>query len=850
VLLGAALFVGLAPSVAVGTDGTPLFQFLAFYSGDLEILPGPIMHLHGPIHTNGSLYLNSANNLTIAESAAVPIVSVSAAGSIVRGRKDDPASCTGTVSIASLQDANNDGILDRLNMPCYGNQTDAQLAQWLGSIRARQPVLAVPDPSILSRGAGQYWIGADLRIVLNLDRPDPFGRFPIEAQDVNGAVDPVANTSLQAFMNVFPGAIFYNDRPRPGEDQDLPCSNGNSYCRFDNYLPPLPDANHVYPCARTGLGLYPLADCPFMVLNEIHVSTGTLTARKGGFYNNREHAWVYMLNVNVRDLLWWNRSGPMAGQLFNPDDDSDFGVVVFLSVQGPGSTGAIPSPRYGVRVFGSPNLDFPAMADPTGLTVTSDQAVYVEGDYNVGNGATPRVPASLVGDTINVLSNNWWRGYTGDLVNYPNCKGDCQSRRPLANRTAGHAIPGWAGFPNRTDVFAAFIGGVDVTAVGNYNGGFENYPRFHERWGGVTSFYRGSFVSLGQPQRANGPWCGTGAGCNIYDPPVRNWNFDAAFLNTLNLPPLTPHSGCGDGVVDPGEACDDGNTLPGDCCTPTCSFEPAGAPCTDASPCSTDACDGAGVCAHTPGNAGVICRPADGACDAPESCDGVTPECPADLAAVDGTPCDDADACTLDDTCRLGACEPGTPDPCDDGNPCTRDACDTAAGCAHDATPDATCRAAASSSFQLTRSDGATRSLRWRWSRGTSTSVADFGDPTTSTGYVLCLFDAAGVVLSAEVPPGTPRWRARARGYRYRDAVGAAADIEQIGLVASGIDRTRITLVGKGDALPDPDLDQGLTLPITLQLRRDDADQCWGQTFQPEDTSRNDEGGFKARAVR
>ena len=28
--------------------------------------------------------------------------------------------------------------------------------------------------------------------------------------------------------------------------------------------------------------------------------------------------------------------------------------------------------------------------------------------------------------------------------------------------------------------------------------------------------------------------------CNIYNPPTRNWNFDPAFNNAANLPPLTP----------------------------------------------------------------------------------------------------------------------------------------------------------------------------------------------------------------------------------------------------------------------------------------------------------------------
>ncbi|MFN8644195.1 MAG: hypothetical protein U0802_22005 [Candidatus Binatia bacterium] len=46
---------------------------------------------------------------------------------------------------------------------------------------------------------------------------------------------------------------------------------------------------------------------------------------------------------------------------------------------------------------------------------------------------------------------------------------------------------------------AAFLGGVDATTGSTYNGGLENYPRFHEDWGGTTLTYQGAFVSLGTP---------------------------------------------------------------------------------------------------------------------------------------------------------------------------------------------------------------------------------------------------------------------------------------------------------------------------------------------------------------
>jgi hypothetical protein len=36
---------------------------------------------------------------------------------------------------------------------------------------------------------------------------------------------------------------------------------------------------------------------------------------------------------------------------------------------------------------------------------------------------------------------------------------------------------------------------------------------------------------------ANYPWPGTGT---VYNPPTRNWSFDTNFLNSTQLPPLTP----------------------------------------------------------------------------------------------------------------------------------------------------------------------------------------------------------------------------------------------------------------------------------------------------------------------
>src|SRR5262249_5036569 len=178
-------------------------------------------------------------------------------------------------------------------------------------------------------------------------------------------------------------------------------------------------------------------------------------------------------------------------------------------------------------------------ADPTGVTVATDQAMYVIGDFNRGTagGGVPRQPASLIGDSINVMSSRFWQSQAA--CNTTLCR-DGQSVASLNNLT--RAAP-------NTWINGAVRGGVDTTplngGVAAYNGGLENYPRFHEDWsGGRALNYQGSFVSLGTPEHVNGSWCGTGGtlggGCNIYNPPTRNWNFDPAFNNAPHLPPLPP----------------------------------------------------------------------------------------------------------------------------------------------------------------------------------------------------------------------------------------------------------------------------------------------------------------------
>jgi len=86
--------------------------------------------------------------------------------------------------------------------------------------------------------------------------------------------------------------------------------------------------------------------------------------------------------------------------------------------------------------------------------------------------------------------------------------------------------------------------------------------------------------------------------------------------------------GCGDGIVQSGEECDTGPANGNGCCDASCHLVPAG----------------------------TTCRPASGPCDAPESCDGASATCPADVAVADGTACGAGGPACVTATCQSGAC--------------------------------------------------------------------------------------------------------------------------------------------------------------------------------------------------
>jgi hypothetical protein len=186
----------------------------------------------------------------------------------------------------------------------------------------------------------------------------------------------------------------------------------------------------------------------------------------------------------------------------------------------------------------------------------------------------------------------------------------------------------------------------------------------------------------------------------------------------------------------------------------------------------------------------------------------------------------------------------------------------TSSGPACAATPAAGCRlptkALKSKLLFVDDPDDARDQMRWKWVKGEETTQADWGDPTTDTGYALCLYGPGDTLIYGSLvdPGGTcgtkPCWKALgnpagSKGYRMksktREPHGVQKLILKVGIegkakiVAKG--GRELLFDGPGGVAPLP-----LPLPATMQLQST-AGECWQATYEAEGVGKNEAGFFK-----
>jgi hypothetical protein len=183
--------------------------------------------------------------------------------------------------------------------------------------------------------------------------------------------------------------------------------------------------------------------------------------------------------------------------------------------------------RHVVRLVNGRQGNVPVRPDNNagGFTLASENPAYILGDYNA-NGAfgNPHASSAVIGDTVTLQSNAWkdLRSFTSPTdVNGRGAATTWYRVAIASGKNINFPIPGFAGRP---DDFGT-------------DGGVHNFLRYLENWGGSTSNYMGSMVSLYYSQYGTGVFkcCGT-----VYSPPTRNYAFDLDFQDLSKMPPGTP----------------------------------------------------------------------------------------------------------------------------------------------------------------------------------------------------------------------------------------------------------------------------------------------------------------------
>lgn len=212
----------------VESDLIPLFQFAVFYEPVLEIAPSPAMTLGGRVHSNGDLYIQSGNSLTIDSR-------MTAAGNIFHG--SSPGSGMGmTTGDVFIMDQSGTPI----SMYQSGEWVDAYDADWVenslnlwggmvedsdhGITELNLPVVSSGDPIDMIRTAGEsadsYERKATLKIVGG------------QAYQVNLDGTETNITAELVGLGVISYSTFYDGREGKNVDAldiDIGALNGSGY---------------------------------------------------------------------------------------------------------------------------------------------------------------------------------------------------------------------------------------------------------------------------------------------------------------------------------------------------------------------------------------------------------------------------------------------------------------------------------------------------------------------------------------------------------------------------------------------------------------------------------------------
>ncbi len=474
----------------------PIFQFGVFFEEDLEATNGPPMTFVGRVHSNGNIYLSSAN--------AWYLEMITTPNKVFHNRKD------------------HNRVLDGVFIfnPELGDTVQLDF------------------DSRTHPGAEAFKAMSELRFASQL-RTDAFDtdslRLPL----------PPGVPAIELI------------RPRdPVGDGDAEKSvkfawNADTYVTVDL----VNTTSHGLGCGAIPAVVSPPPDLPTITIERFGRPTptgGELCAmfywNWSAFYDGREDELKDVLEIDLQEIDNWVAGDPNRAM-----------ELIYIEFINPGGIGlySVDTRNAILDADVDPAVRLRKGSElPNRLTVATDWPLYVQGDYN----SNDKKPAAVAGDGVTILSENWDDDPYNrpEDEDFEMCNGTVSYKNPCPFYVAWAAD--WehreAG---ETTVNAAILAGhwptpcdwieTGCPADGSstwyhdwYGGGIENFPRFLEEWraGGdrVVFHYKGALVSPFTSQQTTGTWNG-----DYYVPPQRDWWFDIDFRDPEKLPPGTPNVG-------------------------------------------------------------------------------------------------------------------------------------------------------------------------------------------------------------------------------------------------------------------------------------------------------------------
>jgi hypothetical protein len=126
--------------------------------------------------------------------------------------------------------------------------------------------------------------------------------------------------------------------------------------------------------------------------------------------------------------------------------------------------------------------------------------------------------------------------------------------------------------------------------------------------------------------------------------------------------------------------------------------------------------------------------------------------------------------------------------------------------------------------------------ITWKWTKGATTTKAEFGSPLTSDDYALCVYDGINPVASVIAEAGglcgaRPCWKESSTGFGYTNRATSSSGAKTVKL-KEGLTpgKATISFQGAGVKVNLPNLSE-ITGPVTVQLHRSGGAPCFGATF-------------------